>query len=259
MTSMISPEVVLVERADVDVVLELLDRVAVEGVRHLLVGVAEVVDERSDPFPARLDGGDPEVGEAGEHAVADEGGHGVLNRPMAAGHVLEGVEPEGQHFARAGPVARVPGVAAVGGVHRHEDVGVHHGLPERVELGIAERPRATEARDRGGTDEHGLGSPLHRPLELLDRLLDDRERDDRRGEDPVLVVELPLLVHPLVQRVDRRVRQLGVVAHALFEEAGQRGEHERAGRRRARSSPRAGAPGCWKAGMLRMGSPITSR
>ena len=30
------------------------------------------------------------------------------------------------------------------------------------------------------------------PLQLLDRLLDDRQADDRRGEDPVLVVEGPL-------------------------------------------------------------------
>ena len=51
-------------------------------------------------------------------------------------------------------------------------------------------------------------------------------RDDRRGEDPVLVVERPLLVDPLVERVDHGVGQLGVVPQALLEQAGQRREHQ---------------------------------
>ena len=54
------------------------------------------------------------------------------------------------------------------------------------------------------------------------------KRDDRRGEDAVLVVELPGLVHPLVQRVDDRVHQLRVVPHPLLDQAGQRREHQRA-------------------------------
>ena len=147
--------------------------------------------------------------------------------PVATGHVAEGVEPERQHLARAGPVVRVPGVAAVRGVHRHEDVGVHDGLPEGVELRVAERTRAAVARDRRRPDEDGLGAALDTPLELLDRLLDDGQRDHRRGEDAVLVVEGPLLVHPLVEGVDGGVGQIEVVAHPLLEQAGQRREHER--------------------------------
>ena len=85
-----------------------------------------------------------------------------------------------------------------------------------------------EARGRGGTDEHHPGAPLDDPLELLDGLVDDGQRDDRGGEDPVLVAELPGLVEPLVEGVDRRVGQARVVAHALLEEAGQGGEHQRA-------------------------------
>ena len=104
-------------------------------------------------------------------------------------HHAERVEPEGQHLARTGPVALVAGVPAVGRVHGDEDVGVDHRLPERVELGEAERPRAAVTRHRGRADEDRLGAALDHPLELLDRLLHDRERDHRRGEDAVLVVE----------------------------------------------------------------------
>ena len=59
-------------------------------------------------------------------------------------------------------------------------------------------------------------------------LLDDRQGDHRRGEDAVLVVERPRLVDPLVQRVDDGVDQLGVVAHPLLDQAGERREHQRA-------------------------------
>ena len=92
-------------------------------------------------------------------------------------------------------------------------------------------PNEREPRYPGtgaGPYEDGLGATLEHPCELLERLLHDRERDDRRREDAVLVVERPFLVHPLVQRVDGRVRQFGIVPHALLEQAGERGEHERA-------------------------------
>ena len=46
------------------------------------------------------------------------------------------------------------------------------------------------------------------------------------GEDPALVVERPVLVHPLVQRVHDDVRGDRVVGQALLEQAGQRRPHE---------------------------------
>ena len=75
-------------------------------------------------------------------------------------------------------------------------------LPERVELGQRERPRAAEPGHRRGADQDGAGTALDRPLQLLDRLLDDGQGDHRGGEDAVLVVEAPHLVEPLVERVD---------------------------------------------------------
>ena len=71
-----------------------------------------------------------------------------------------------------------------------------------------------------------LAPSLDHPLELLDRLLDDGQRDHRHGEDPVLEVEGPVLVHPLVEGVDHDVGGFRVVAEALLEEAGERGPHQ---------------------------------
>jgi hypothetical protein len=101
-------------------------------------------------------------------------------------------------------------------------------LPERVELRQRERARALEAGHRGRPDEHHLGAPLDHPLQLLDGLLDDGQGDHGGGEDPALVVELPGLVHPLVQGVDGGVEEVRVVLHPLLDHAGERGEHQRA-------------------------------
>ena len=104
--------------------------------------------------------------------MADERGHGVLDRAVAdraqrgeAGAVLER-----QHLAagHALPLVGVALVAAVGGVHADEDVGLDDLLPERVELGQRERARPAESRDRRGADQDDLGAALDDPLELLD-------------------------------------------------------------------------------------------
>ncbi len=100
-------------------------------------------------------------------------------------------------------------------------------LPERIELGQRERPRSPVSRHRRRADEHRSGSSRHHPVQLLDRLLDDRQADHRNGEDAALVVEAPFLVEPLVQRVHDDVDQRRIVAHPLLDETGQRREHER--------------------------------
>src|SRR3546814_9938559 len=96
-----------------------------------------------------------------------------------------------------------------------------------MELLGPERAGAIRAGDRVGADEHRLGATLDAPLELLDRLLDDGQRDHRGGVDAALVVEAPGLVEPLVEGVDDGVDRVGLVAQALLEEAGQPREQER--------------------------------
>ena len=122
--------------------LELLDRIPVEGLGNLFVCVRQVIEERRHPVAPVLDRGHTQIGESGEDAVAAEGSHGVLDRALPNGHEAERVEAEGQHLARSGPVTLVTRVATVRGVHAHEDVRIDDGLPERIELGESERARA---------------------------------------------------------------------------------------------------------------------
>ena len=47
-----------------------------------------------------------------------------------------------------------------------------------------------------------------------------------RGEDAVLVGVRPLFEHPAVQGVDGGGAELGIVTHALLDQAGQGGQHD---------------------------------
>jgi hypothetical protein len=76
--------------------------------------------------------------------------------------------------------------------------------------------------------EDDPGAAFEHPLELGDHLLEDGQGDDGRGEDAVLVVEAPLLVQPLVDRVDGGVRQVAIVGEGVLDEVGDRREHQRA-------------------------------
>src|SRR3546814_9770790 len=87
-----------------------------------------------------------------------------------------------------------------------------------MELLGPERAGAIRAGDRGGADEHRLGATLDAPLELLDRLLDDGQRDHRRGVDAALVVEAPGLVDPLVRSEEHtsELQSLMRISYAVF-------------------------------------------
>jgi hypothetical protein len=79
----------------------------------------------------------------------------------------------------------------------------------------------------GRPHQHRAGAVIQAPFEFLERPVHDGQRDHRGGKDAVLVVERPRFVHPLVERMDDVVRHLRVVLHPLFDQAGQRGEHQR--------------------------------
>ena len=134
---------------------------------------------------------------------------------------------EGQELVVvAVPLVEVAGEAVVGGVHADGDVVVLHRGPEGIELGEREGAEAPQARHRCRPDQDDLGAPLGDPVELPHGLVDDGEGDDGGGEDPVLVVEGPLLVHPLVERVHHHVGGLGIAREALLEDAGQGRPHD---------------------------------
>ena len=63
-----------------------------------------------------------------------------------------------------------------------------------------------------------MAATLEAPVQLLDRLLDDGQRDDRGGEDAAVVVERPVLVHPLVERVNDGVGEEHVVGGAFLDD-----------------------------------------
>lgn len=68
------------------------------------------------------------------------------------------------------------------------------------------------------------GPPLQHPLQLGDGALGDGQVDDRRGVDPALVVEAPLVVEPLVEGVDEHLGAHRVVHEADLEQRGERRE-----------------------------------
>ena len=169
--------------------------------------------------------------EARGETVADDRSHDVVDGAiLGVQHQVEGGDlHERQELAVVTfPFVHVALEPAVGRVHADDDVGFLDPLPERIELGQRERaPTVTEVGHRRRAHEDGLGATLDDPFEFLDRLVDDRQRDDRRGEDPVLEVERPLLVHPLVERVDDDVARDRIVGEAFLEQARQRRPHHR--------------------------------
>jgi hypothetical protein len=128
--------------------------------------------------------------------------------------------------AAALPQLGVPGLPVVRRVHPDRHVSVDHALPEGVELGEGEGAEPLEARDGRGPDEDDLGAALHHPLQLTDGLIDYGQRHDRSGEDPVVVVETPRLVHPLVEGMDHHVCGSRLRPQPLLQEAGERRPHQ---------------------------------
>ena len=124
------------------------------------------------------------------------------------------------------PLVEVALEPAVGGVHAHEHARSLDPLPERVELLERERtPAAVVVGYGGGPDQDGAGAVFDHPVELTQGLVEDGQRDDRRREDAALEVEGPVLVHPLVESVNDRVRRLRVVGEPFLDQAGQGRPH----------------------------------
>jgi hypothetical protein len=69
---------------------------------------------------------------------------------------------------------------------------------------------------------------LDRPFELSHGRVGVDQRDVRRREDPIAVVERPVVVHPLVERVEHGMRRGRVVQQRLFDADTQRREQEAA-------------------------------
>ena len=82
--------------------------------------------------------------------------------------------------------------------------------PERIVIGCA------GALPLIGPHRHQdqLGAALDAPLRLLTGLADIGERDDRRREDAVLVVEPPLVMHPVIVGIQHRIGGIRLIEEA---------------------------------------------
>ena len=99
-------------------------------------------------------------------------------------------------------------------------IGSNEGSPGRFEaFGRADGPVL---------EDHDAGAAVEHPLQLGHGLVDVGEREVGRGEDPLLVVEAPVLVEPAVERAERGTRRGKVVAQRLFHADTERGEEQRA-------------------------------
>ena len=95
---------------------------------------------------------------------------------------------------------------------------------DRVEVGVTRRA----AVSRPGGQQHHLGPLLDDGFDLGDRRLQVAQRQQRRGVDPVLVVETPCVVEPPVERPQVGIERLGVVDVVFGGQRHARREYDRA-------------------------------
>ena len=181
-----------------------------------------------DPVGAVLDAQDAQVGEARQRALADHRRERVLDLAVLEQELLQRAGLE-----RAVGTTRLPGLEVRGEgrerrVHAHGDPRLLHARPERIELGECDRARAPQPIGRRRSNEDRLRAAFEYPLEFGDGVFEDGQRDHRGAEDPVLVVERPLVVEPRVDGMDRRVGEVGIIRHRVLDEVGDGREHERA-------------------------------
>ena len=84
-------EVLLVVRGDPDVAADGLARVLAEGPGRLVGLLAQALDEQLHPVRTVLDAGDAKAWVAGEDAVDDQRGDGVVNGPVGDQDAAEDV------------------------------------------------------------------------------------------------------------------------------------------------------------------------
>ena len=162
-------DIVLIERRDVDMALELLARMRLERLRHLAMGAIQSREQRRHPVGAILDRGHAHPGMPFEYAMADESGDRVRDGSAEQiDHRFEWIAFERQELAplAAGPPLGDPVVAAVGSVHTHEDAGVRDARPEGVVFREAEGAAAADVGHRRRADRDRARTVSDHEVEL---------------------------------------------------------------------------------------------
>ena len=219
-------EIVLVVGRDPHVFAQLLGWVGLERGGPLRVRLLEVGVQVGHPRRAGLDRGDTQAQVAREHATAYQRADRVVDRAMTSKQTRERVVTKRLHLAAHAPVGRITVVAHVARVVRDDDARFGGTRPEAVVHRVGRRAREVGAAHRTGSHHHDLGAVREHPLDFPFGLLRVGEREIRRGVEPLLVVERPVVVHPLVERVERDVRGIGIVHERLLHADAERREEE---------------------------------
>ena len=109
-----------------------------------------------------------------------------------------------------------------------DDAGLAGPGPERVEHRVGRRLRAVRRERRTVADRDDPRPVVEAPVQLLDRLVDVRQRQERDPEDPIAVGEAPVLLEPPVERAQDVDRGLDVGLHRALHADALRREQPRA-------------------------------
>ena len=222
-------DVLLGERRDEAVVLEVLTRAPVERPPRRAPAheerVVELADRVRHPHRALLGQEQLHLREPREPALEDRGADGLHRRTVA---VVEGPLERvhvAQHHLVLAPVEALRAVPGDGGeVGAELDAGFAAPRPEAVVL-RSERRRVHRRAGRGL--DHLRHLELHDLVEQHQRAVGIGERDERRREQPALVVVTPLRAEVAVERNQVGVEAVEVVLE-LHLHPRQRGVVDRA-------------------------------
>ncbi len=133
---------------------------------------------------------------------------------------------ERHHVVRFAPCGHELRVVRLTGVVADGDAGIVGQPPEVVEHRIAGRAHAHVGRDRSRDHHDEACVALQRPLEFTDRVVRLAQRDVRGAEDPLLVGESPVLVHPAVEGAEGGRRRVEVGQQRLLHPDAEGRQHD---------------------------------
>src|SRR6185437_8946933 len=177
--------------------------VLAESVGLLAIHAVESIQEARRPRSAVLYHTDTQRREAFEYSVCDERRERIEDVPaLFVDEASKGRELEALELLAAFPIGEIAVVSGVRIMHLHGDARGLDQPPEIVELWERRRPgRAVFTRHRRGTDQHRASPILETPFEFCDSGGRVVERNRRDREDPILIVERPVVQQPPVERV----------------------------------------------------------
>ncbi|WP_261901134.1 hypothetical protein [Mycobacterium marinum] len=163
-----------------------------------------------------------------KEALVQVVGEGVLQRIPGEQRPKAQQRLKRHHVVRFAPGRHELRVVGLARVVAHGDAGVVGQLPERVEQWITGRTHADLGGDRSGNHDDKARVVAQRPLELPHGVIRYAQRDVWGGENPFLIGESPVLLHPANEGVEGRRRGLPVGQQRLLHPDPEGGQHDAA-------------------------------